>query len=132
MEDFETWWSYYPKKLAKGDARKAWKQTAAIRPSLDLLIKMLVVARASDQWQQGGGQYIPYPATYLRGERWEDVHEIDLAGVSDGKAWTETVAGIEKKARELGIEWNARSESFQDFAKRVKGAVEARKVVAIK
>ena len=132
MEDFDLWWSHYPKKVAKADARKAWKQTERIRPSTDTLIKMLIVARASDGWRADCGKFIPHPATYLRGERWEDVHDVDLDGVEDGKAWNETVSGIEKKGRELQLEWNARVETFQQYAKRVKEAVESYKLRAVK
>ena len=103
MDEFEFWWKNYPKKLAKGDARKAWKQTEKIRPSLDRLLKALVVAKSSDQWTKDGGQFIPYPATWLRGERWDDVHEIELSNVVNGKMWWETVSGIEAKASELNF-----------------------------
>lgn len=75
-EEFETWWRAYPKKLAKGDARKAWKQTARMRPPLEALLEALKNAQRAEQWMRDGGQYIPYPATWLRGERWEDEYEV--------------------------------------------------------
>lgn len=131
MEEFEVFWKSYPKKLAKGDARKAWKQTEKIRPPFDKLIKSVVVAKASEQWRKDGGSFIPYPATWLRGERWEDVHEVELDMVKDGKAWHETVDGIEKRAKQLGMEWNTREETFQQFARRVKHASDASNVVPI-
>lgn len=79
MDDFETWWKQYPRKVAKGDARRAWAQTAKIRPPIAELMKALYAARASKQWQKDAGEYIPYPATYLRGERWSDEYEVDLS-----------------------------------------------------
>ena len=132
LEEFEKWWKLYPRKLAKGDARKAWKQTAKIRPPMEKLVRALIVARASEQWTRDGGQYIPYPATWLRGERWDDVHEVDMDAVKDGKAWQESVSGIETKGKELGLEWIAGSESFQQYAKRVRDAVDRQKVVQLK
>ena len=103
IDDFDSWWKVYPRKLAKADARKAWKQTAPIRPPAADLIKAVIVACRTDAWIEAGGKYIPYAATWLRGERWADVHEIDLADVVNGKMWYETVSGVEAKGRELGI-----------------------------
>lgn len=78
-EDFEQFWKAYPRKVAKGDARKAWKQTTRIRPPLEALLESLQAAMASEQWVRDGGQFIPYPATWLRGERWDDEYEIAQA-----------------------------------------------------
>lgn len=74
-DEFEQWWSIFPKHVAKADARKAWKQTAEIRPPLDELVKAIRNQAQSDQWQRG---FIPLGATWLRGERWDDVYEIKL------------------------------------------------------
>lgn len=129
--DFEIWWKHYPRKIAKGDARKAWNSTAAIRPRLEKLIRAVIVARAQEDWQREGGKYVPYPATWLRAERWEDVHEVEIDRVKDGKAWTETVSGIEARAKELGMHWDARQENFQQFARRVKAASDSENVIPI-
>ena len=73
MQDaFDAFWASYPKKASKGDARKAWKQ---IQPDSELLTKMLTSlerAKTCAGWIKDGGQYIPYPATWLRAEGWED------------------------------------------------------------
>lgn len=70
--DFEVWWREYPRKCAKADARKAWQQTATVRPALLALIESTRRACRDPQWQRNAGQFIPYPATWLRGERWAD------------------------------------------------------------
>ena len=75
MDDFDTFWAAYPRKTAKAEARKAWNQTAAIRPPVQLLLTALADQCKSEQWQR---LVIPHPATWLRGERWEDVVEIKL------------------------------------------------------
>lgn len=87
MEEFDKFWELYPRKAAKGDARKAWIQTAKIRPPLPELLKSIYAARASKQWLKDGGDYIPYPATWLRQERWSDEIEVDLSrlGSPSGK-----------------------------------------------
>lgn len=72
---FERFWSEYPRKIAKKDAEKAWSKIP-VHKQIDVMnaIKLHVLA-----WRQQGTekQFIPYPATWLRGARWED--EIELA-----------------------------------------------------
>ena len=104
MEEFEVFFSHYPRKMAKGDARKAWVQTATIRPDLQTLLSAIKAQCRTEQWMQGNGKFIPYPATWLRQERWDDVQEVDLPDVVNEKPWHETASGIELKGKELGLE----------------------------
>lgn len=72
MESFDTFWQAYPRRVAKKDARKAWD---AIRPDNSVLAAILAALewqRVSPGWTKDGGLFVPYPATYLRGERWTD------------------------------------------------------------
>ncbi|MCE2713160.1 MAG: hypothetical protein LW688_11575 [Cryomorphaceae bacterium] len=78
MDDFEIFWKAYPRRVAKAVARKAWMQTAKIRPPLDELLAAINSQCQSEQWQKDNGQFIPHPATWLRGERWSDEMEIDV------------------------------------------------------
>lgn len=71
-DGFDLFWSKYPRKIGKQAALKAWKRTASIRPSLDDLCAALECQKRSPQWQKDGGQYIPYPSTWLNAGRWED------------------------------------------------------------
>jgi len=103
VTDFDTFWKAYPKRVAKGDARKAWTQTQNIRPALPELLAAIEAQAKSDQWRKNDGQFIPYPATWLRGERWDDELKVTLPGVVDGKEWHETWPGIVAKGKELGI-----------------------------
>lgn len=72
LSDFDLFWECYPKKKAKLDAQKAWKQTAEIRPPIEQLIAAIDTQAESADWTRDGGQYIPYPATWLRQGRWDD------------------------------------------------------------
>ena len=103
MSDFDLFWKAYPKKVAKGDARKAWGQTERIRPDLETLLSAITEQMKSDQWRKNEGQFIPYPATWLRQERWDDELKVTLPGVVQGKPWHETWGGIVAKGQELGI-----------------------------
>lgn len=104
MDDFDSFWAAYPKKVAKADARKAWAQTKSVRPDITTVLNAITAACKTEQWMRGGGQFIPYPATWLRGERWDDVHEVKLPDVVNEKPWHETASGIELKGKELGLE----------------------------
>ncbi len=68
MEDFDKFWQAYPRKIAKGDARKAWTQTQKIRPELDFILRAIEAQK--ETWENP--KFIPYPATWLRAERWDD------------------------------------------------------------
>ena len=69
--EFDEFWNLYPRKLSKQDAIKAWK---ALSPDADLVRRILddLRRRAQRDWRNKDVKYIPYPATYIRGKRWED------------------------------------------------------------
>ncbi len=100
MDEFERFWSEYPRRIAKGAARKMWAKTASIRPPIDEIISAVRAARKSEQWQKDDGAYICHPSTWLSQERWSDEHEIT---VEDAKEWYETSTGIEAMGASLGI-----------------------------
>lgn len=66
---FAEFWSAYPRKVAKGDAEKAWKKN---KPDLAACLAAIAVAKSSADWTKDNGQYIPHPATWINGKRWED------------------------------------------------------------
>lgn len=68
-EEFNTFWAAYPKKNAKLNAQKAF---AKVDVPLNVLLDALERQKASWDWQKEGGKYIPLPATWLNGRRWED------------------------------------------------------------
>lgn len=115
---FDYWWKAYPRKVSKGDARKAWKQTQSIRPPLHEMLAKLSLQCKSEDWRKDEGKFICYPATYLRSEKWDDELEITIPGVVAGKDWSETWAGLVTKGKELGI-----TESQFEFPYQFKQAV---------
>jgi hypothetical protein len=66
---FNAFWSAYPKKKAKADAWKAW-QKADIPKDIVAIVERNKAY--NHDWAKDGGQYIPLPATWIRGKRWED------------------------------------------------------------
>lgn len=69
---FGGFWSVYPKKIAKAMAEKAFKKLKMNNELFNKIMVSLKKQRISDQWTKDGGQYIPNPATWLNGRRWED------------------------------------------------------------
>ena len=114
MDDFQEFWNVWPKRCAKADARKAWAQTKDIRPELTNLLNAVKAACKTEAWMKDGGKYIPHPATWLRGERWDDELEVKLPNVVNEKPWHETATGIEIKGKELGLD-PSQFESFPHF-----------------
>lgn len=71
-DGFATFWKQYPKKVAKPQAMKAWKK---LKPSDQVLIGLMAALekqKACADWLKDGGQFIPYPATWINSRRWED------------------------------------------------------------
>lgn len=75
LAGFDAFWIAYPRKKAKGAAEKAWKK---LKPSEQLaaeIIDAVSRAKTSRDWTKDGGQFIPYPATYLTKKMWFDETE---------------------------------------------------------
>lgn len=71
--DFDTrFWPAYPRKVGKANAEKAWRKIDPDPETVKDIIAAIAVQRESDQWCRDGGQFIPHPATWLNGRRWED------------------------------------------------------------
>lgn len=73
-EGFTEFWLAYPKKKSKQPARKAWKKAKAhtSEKRRQEIMDALEVAKNSEGWLKQKGQFIPYPASWLNAEGWED------------------------------------------------------------
>ena len=89
MTGFEAFWKSYPRRVAKGDARKAWEKATKREP--ELLAKCLAALAwqvVQNEWD--GGKYTPHPSTYLNQERYDDERALTLdeqASFVSFKAW---------------------------------------------
>ena len=72
VTDFEAFWAAYPRKTAKGSARKAWEQLSPDAALVERMLDAVTWQRRQPQWLQQDGDFIPYPATWIRAERWDD------------------------------------------------------------
>ena len=69
---FEEFWTAYPKKKAKEAAKKAWNKLKPDETLGKTIITAVLGSANTTDWKKENGKYIPYPATYLNGKRWED------------------------------------------------------------
>jgi len=79
---FERFWQAYPqnRRKKKASARRAWRK---LNPELSLCRAMAAALerdRRSRDWQREDGAYIPYPASWLNGRRWEDEPDEEGGG----------------------------------------------------
>lgn len=65
-QSLEEFWAGYPRKIGKGQARKAW--TAATKKATveEIMAGLKAYKFSTEQ------EFIPHPATWLNGERWLD------------------------------------------------------------
>jgi len=71
-DSFGAFWCAYPRKVAKKAALKAWLKVDPDDATVKKIMRSLAAFKVSNGWVKDGGQYIPHPATWLNGERWDD------------------------------------------------------------
>lgn len=122
--DFETFYAAYPKKRNRPDAVKAFAKVAV---PVEVLVAAIKSQVASEDWQKEGGRYVPYPASWLNAEGWQNASEVDPAG-----EWHERRSGVEQRGDELELGyWDELKEQWPAYKARVLKADElARKKAA--
>ena len=101
MDDFELFWGFYPRKVSKANARKAWQKLSAEQQ----LMAAKAINTHCEYWKakETELEFIPHCATWLNGERYEDELVIEPKKEKIDKKWMFSNEGIEAKARELGV-----------------------------
>jgi hypothetical protein len=80
LDGFDRFWACYPRKVAKVAARKAWvKQQGS--SLVELIVRGVGLAKDQPNWLESD-RYVPHPATWLNGRRWEDEAEQVARGKS--------------------------------------------------
>lgn len=80
---FAEFWESYPRKVAKVDAEKAWNKLNASDDLIDQIIQDVNVRKHGEDWMKDNGKFIPYPATYLNQQRWEDEAPVSNHGYEE-------------------------------------------------
>lgn len=100
---FTAFWEVYPRRVGKGEARRAWIAMRCDELLPGVIVTAVEAAKLSDQWRRDSGQFVPHPSTWLRGERWNDVHKTTVAAPPKASAsinlqkWREFLAGIKRE-----------------------------------
>jgi len=72
-DGFDSFWAAYPRKEAKLKASTAWRKLSV--GDRHFAIVDVERRKLSPQWLKDGGAYVPHPATFLSGRRWQDHEE---------------------------------------------------------
>ncbi len=67
--DFESWWEHVPRKIGKGQARRAFNTA---RKKADLKTLIAGIKKFTESVRNEDAEFIAHPATWLNGERWLD------------------------------------------------------------
>lgn len=68
-DEFAEWYDAYPRKRGKGQAAKAYR---AARKKAGAQVLLTAIRQQEPALTAKGPEYVPYPATWLNGERWDD------------------------------------------------------------
>lgn len=82
LADFSAFWTAYPLKVGKKDATHAWAKLAPSAELLTVILAALDQHKRSAQWTKQAGEFIPNPASWLNGEKWNDELKPALQSVS--------------------------------------------------
>lgn len=72
VDSFEEFWGRYPRKVGKGQARKAYAKALKLDTHENIMFglsQQIPAMEATDK------KFIPHPSTWLNGERWNDEPE---------------------------------------------------------
>ena len=106
--DFQEFWFIYPRKIAKQDAIKAFRKVPPAK--LSEILKAVEAQKQSKQWLKDNGAFIPHPATWLNGERWND--EVPVLTKEQ-----EAIQLVEQCKKEFGEE-HGNEIAFEKFRKK--------------
>lgn len=84
---FDEWWQAYPRKIGKGQARKAYKTAAKKTDHASLLAAAVSFAQKT---KGADPKFIAHPTTWLNGERWDDQDDNTdgrVVTTGDGERW---------------------------------------------
>lgn len=115
---FDDFWESYPKRLQKGEARKAFYK--AVQRVGDAQVIMDGLTRMTNDPNLPPKQFIPYPATWLNRDGWDDEpfperDPLSIPGVQKGMPKSPYVGGPRewvKDMHDLDDHWECRPGEF--------------------
>jgi len=100
-EGFDLFWDIYDKKRGKPKAEKEW-----LKANIDQVLLKTVLEQAKKYAQVTEKQFRKDPERWIKGRHWEDeiiVVSEQKEEKKQDKQWMFSDAGIEAKAREVGV-----------------------------
>jgi hypothetical protein len=82
-DGFNRFWKAYPKKVKKEASLKAWAKIGPDAELVEVILAAIGRHKQTRDWQKSDGEFIPHPASWLNGRRWED--EPEAAPAEDGR-----------------------------------------------
>lgn len=80
---FDSFWSVWPRKVARKAAEKAWaaawKHGKITADNLPAILGVVKRNASSADWTKDDGRFCPHAATWINGERWNDSAASDPA-----------------------------------------------------
>lgn len=76
---FAVFWDAYPRHVGKQAAERAFEKLHVSDALLEILLAAIGQQKRTPEWLKNRGQFIPHPATWLNGHRWDDEVEVDPA-----------------------------------------------------
>jgi hypothetical protein len=73
--EFQKFYERYPRKAKKPKALDAWRKLHKLRklPSLEVILDAIEQQKTWDGWTRDAGRFIPYPASWLNAQSWNDM-----------------------------------------------------------
>lgn len=102
---FAEFWLAYPRKVKKQTALKAWVKLRVDDELFAEIMDGLGKWKTCKQWNKDGGEFIPYPATFLNAMQWQDAPEpVEDDGYAGFDADTKArLIETEKRLRKEGL-----------------------------
>jgi len=91
-ELFERFWNAYPRKVAKGQARKTWAKLNPDEALTERIVEAVKTAIARDN-RFRDINYTPHPSTWLNGTEWENEYGNDEVNTNNVGNYHETAGG---------------------------------------
>lgn len=111
---FEAFWNAYPRKSGKFAAQEKYRNALETGVTARFLLEALNKQKASKQWLEADGKFIPNPAKWLEEGRWNDViggnnngenhkeNDFEFDNPVLAKLYNREKAGSYASGRELG------------------------------
>jgi hypothetical protein len=72
IDHFESFWSVYPRKVGKAQARKSWDKLKLNDDTVKMIAENIALRIKYGEWSDANKTFIPHASTYLNNARWED------------------------------------------------------------